>query len=447
MSERKLIARHAFTVWVGQLAVMAFGVTDTVVAGRYDPAALAALSVGSAVYISVFVTLMGLLQATLPMLSELHGAARAPEMGRVMRQTIYIWAAASALGMWLLLHARIALQWTDVPLALQPSIEHYLDLLAGALPPALGFRLYGNLNQALGRPKAVTWVQLLGLVCKVPLSIALTFGVGLGNGLGVLGCALATLIVNWLMCLFALWALRRGDYQALHLWRKLEAPDPKKLKDMLRLGLPNAGSITVEVTSYTLMALLISRLGSEAAASHQIMSNMGALLYMIPLSLSIATSARVSYWIGASQPIKARLAIRQGLEWVVCCASVTAAGLALFKTDIARLYIQNQEVVAQADGLLTWLIWYLAVDALQVFFFFMLRCHRVTVGPMLIYAGLLWGVGLTGGYALAYQGLWGHEPMMSPQAFWISSSAALTVVSVLLGGLLVWALKNRPSSR
>ena len=44
MSERKLIAQHAFTVWVGQLAVMAFGVTDTVVAGRYDPAALAALS-------------------------------------------------------------------------------------------------------------------------------------------------------------------------------------------------------------------------------------------------------------------------------------------------------------------------------------------------------------------------------------------------------------------
>ena len=91
MSEKTLIARHAFTVWVGQLAVMAFGVTDTVVAGRYDPTALAALSVGSAVYISVFVTLMGLLQATLPMLSELHGAQRHADMGRLMRQSIYIW--------------------------------------------------------------------------------------------------------------------------------------------------------------------------------------------------------------------------------------------------------------------------------------------------------------------------------------------------------------------
>ena len=255
MSEKTLIARHAFTVWVGQLAVMAFGVTDTVVAGRYDPTALAALSVGSAVYISVFVTLMGLLQATLPMLSELHGAQRHADMGRLMRQSIYIWLGASALGMAVLMNAGMALEWTQVPMPLRPTIEHYLDVLAAALPAALAFRLYGNLNQSLGRPKAVTWVQLLGLACKIPLSALLTFGWSDHSGLGVVGCALATLIVNWLMAAFALLALHRGNYGDLHLWRRIEPPDPSKISAMLRLGLPNAGSITVEVTSYTLMEI------------------------------------------------------------------------------------------------------------------------------------------------------------------------------------------------
>ena len=264
-----------------------------------------------------------------------------------------------------------------------------------------------------------------------------------GAGLGVLGCALATLIVNWLMVCFAMLALLRGDYGDLHLWKRIEAPDLSKLGEMLKLGLPNAGSITVEVTSYTLMALLISRLGSTAAASHQIMSNMGALLYMIPLSLSIATSARVSYWIGAAQPAKARSALRQGFGWIVLCAVSTAALLAIFKTPIARLYIQNEVVVDLASQLLGWLVWYQSVDAFQVFCFFMLRCYRVTILPMLIYALLLWGVGLTGGYALAYHGLLGMAPMMSPQAFWISSSSALTVVSVSLGGLLLWVLRSR----
>ena len=46
MSELRTILRHASTVLVGQLAVMAFGVADTIVAGRHSEQALAALSVG-----------------------------------------------------------------------------------------------------------------------------------------------------------------------------------------------------------------------------------------------------------------------------------------------------------------------------------------------------------------------------------------------------------------
>ena len=41
MRELATIARHAGTVLAGQLAVMAFGVTDTIVAGRFSSDALA----------------------------------------------------------------------------------------------------------------------------------------------------------------------------------------------------------------------------------------------------------------------------------------------------------------------------------------------------------------------------------------------------------------------
>ena len=98
MSELRLIARHAGTVLAGQLAVMAFGVTDTLVAGRHSPEALAALAVGSAVYISVYVGLMGVLQALLPVWAELEGAGRPLEVGRSVRQSLYLCAVASVLG-------------------------------------------------------------------------------------------------------------------------------------------------------------------------------------------------------------------------------------------------------------------------------------------------------------------------------------------------------------
>ncbi len=82
MSDFKIISSHAGTVLVGQLAVMAFGITDTIVAGRYSDVSLAALSVASAIYISVFVALMGTLQALLPVWAELHGAGKSTEVGQ-----------------------------------------------------------------------------------------------------------------------------------------------------------------------------------------------------------------------------------------------------------------------------------------------------------------------------------------------------------------------------
>ena len=57
----------------------------------------------------------------------------------------------------------------------------------------------------------------------------------------------------------------------------------------------------VEVTAFTMMALFISRQGVVAAASHQIATSLATVLYMVPLSLGIASSARVGFWMGAQQ--------------------------------------------------------------------------------------------------------------------------------------------------
>ena len=89
MFEARTILRHASTVLVGQLAVMAFGIADTVIAGRYSASALAALSVGSSIYISIYVALNGLMQALLPVWSEVRGAGENKALGKSVRQALY----------------------------------------------------------------------------------------------------------------------------------------------------------------------------------------------------------------------------------------------------------------------------------------------------------------------------------------------------------------------
>ena len=51
------------------------------------------------------------------------------------------------------------------------QIELVSPDLALSLPAALLFRLYSTLNQSLGNPRFVTWVQAVGLLVKIPLSI------------------------------------------------------------------------------------------------------------------------------------------------------------------------------------------------------------------------------------------------------------------------------------
>ena len=436
-TELRALGSHAGVVLVGQLAVMAFGVTDTVVAGRYSDTALAALAVGTAVYISVYVGLMGVLQALLPVWAELHGSRRAADVGPSVRQALYLCGATIVVGMAALLAPGALLDAAGVPAGLQVEVRRYLAVLAWALPPALLFRLYSTLNQSLGKPRLVSVLQIGALGLKIPLSVWFTFG---GAGLapqGAAGCAWATLAVNVALLGCAVWLLRTQDFDRPYgLWRPLGRPDRAQLGTFLRLGLPAGLAVLVEGSSFTAMALFISRMGTTAAAAHQIAANMAALLYMVPLALGIATSARASYWLGAQRPALARRAVWLGLGTAVGLGMLMAATLALLAPAIAALYVDRPEVVAVAAGLLVWVALYHLGDAVQAVSLFVLRSYRVTLSPLIIYGVVLWGLGLTGGYRWAFHGLGAVPRWTDPGAFWLASAAALGLVAALFLALL-----------
>jgi len=443
VSERGIIARHAGTVLAGQLATMAFGVTDTVVAGRYSQAALAALSVGSAVYITVFVALMGVLQALLPIWAELHGGARHADVGRSVRQALYLAVLAAIAGVLFLLFPNALLQGTEVPPALQQDVRQYLGVLALALPGALFFRLYSTLNQSLGKPQLVTWLQLASLVLKLPLTVWFAFGGAGLPAMGVVGCAWATVVVTYVFLAVALWLVRTDAlYRPYAIWRPLEPPHWPTIVQFARLGVPAGLAIMVEVTSFTLMSLFIARQGTLSAAAHQIAANLAAVMYMVPLSIAIATSARVSFWLGAGDANKARGSIRTGFRMGAGMAVLIACTVLLTRSGIAALYSADPQVAALAAGLLALVAVYHFGDAAQALCVFVLRSYRVAVAPLVAYCVLLWGVGVLGGYQLAYRGLGPWDAQHSPSAFWMASSFALALLALILP-LILWRAVRR----
>lgn len=444
MSELKIIARHAGTVLVGQLAVMAFGVADTVIAGRYSDTALAALSVGSAIYISVYVGLIGIVQALLPIWAEMLGANKQNLMGRSLRQSLYLTGLITLAGMVVLLFPNGLLRWAQVPQAMLNDVANYLTVLAFAFAPSILFRLYSTFNQSLGKPLLVTWLQVGALLVKIPLSIWLVAG-GLGiKPMGVVGCAWATLVVNYLLLALALVMLRtQSFYKPYRLWQRMERPDWPTIGKFARLGIPAGMSYLVEVTSFTLMAVFIARLGVVASASHQIAASMAAVLYMMPLSLAIACSARVSFWLGANRSEDAKRVVLLGIKLAVFISIALAAILLIARDTISSYYSNNPVIVSAASSLLIWVAAYHLADSIQAVCAFLLRCYGVTLAPLMIYSILLWGFGLYGGYKLAYDGLLGAAAMPSPDTFWLASSLALGLVAVCFLVLLRHVVRKK----
>ena len=447
MSELKVITQHAGTVLVGQLAVMAFGVADTVIAGRYSDAALAALSVGSAIYISIYVGLIGIVQALLPIWSEMLGARRHEAVGQSLRQSLYLCVLITVIGMSAMLFSAPVLQWAEVPESMRGEVHSYLIVLAFAFAPSLLFRLYSTFNQSLGRPLLVTWLQVVALLVKIPLSIWFVEG---GNGvdaMGAVGCAWATLIVNYMLLVLAAVMLRRQVlYKPFRIWHSMERPDWAQIRSFARLGIPGGLAYMVEVTSFTLMALFIARLGTVASASHQIAASVAAVLYMMPLSMAIACSARVSFWLGAGKPVYAKRAAVLGLKITAVTALCFAALLSSAGHLIASLYSASPAIVALASSLLAWVALYHVADAIQALCAFLLRCYRITLAPLALYGVLLWGVGLFGGYSLAYRGVAGMAPTRHAGTFWTASTFAIVLVAVCLLALLRRAVNTSLAS-
>ena len=422
---------------------MAFGVADTVIAGRYSDTALAALSVGSAIYISVYVGLMGIVQALLPIWAEMLGAGRHAAIGKSLRQSLYLSGFIALAGTTALLFPTALLRWAQVPASMLGEVQNYLAVLAFAFVPALLFRLYSTFNQSLGRPLVVTWLQLGALGIKIPLSIWLVAGGAGLEPMGAVGCAWATLVVNYVLLGLSIVMLRtQAMYRQLCIWQRMERPDWPVIANFARLGIPGGLAYLVEITSFTLMALFIARLGTVASASHQVAASMAAVLYMMPLSIAIACSARTSFWLGSGRPDVAKTIVFLGFKLSAYASLTLAAMLFIVKGNLAALFSTSPAIIALASTLLGWVALYHLADSMQAVCVFLLRCYRITIAPLLVYGVLLWGVGLYGGYVLTYEGIAAWEPSGTPVSFWMAGAGALGVVALCFVGLLWRAVKQ-----
>jgi len=428
------LLRLAGPLLVGQLAVIAFGVLDTAMTARYSADDLAALAMASAIFISIYVGLTGVISALAPIAGQLFGAKRFDEIGEEVRQATWLALGLTVLGCFVLMNADYLLAISRIKPEIEDKARLYLNILALGLPASMGMRVLMALHNAVSRPAVITVVQLVGLGLKLPLNLLFIYG-GLGiEGMGGPGCAVATVIINWFWLIITLsFVLIDRFYRPFKIFSNFSKPDWRRIWALLKLGTPIGFSYLIEVTSFTFMSLFIARLGTTALAGHQIVANMGTVIYMVPLSLSIATMTLVSQSIGADKQERAEEIGWSSVFFTTVLCILIGIGVWVFKFELLDLYDPPAEVKVFSVPLFLFIAFYQVFDALQVTAAFILRAYRIAFWPMLIYAGSLWGVGLGGGYLMGFNVL-GNTPafLQGANGFWAGNSLSLGLAACFL---------------
>ncbi|KAI4350977.1 hypothetical protein L6164_005377 [Bauhinia variegata] len=166
------------------------------------------------------------------------------------------------------------------------------------------------------------------------------------TGLGNKGAALANSVSYWVnVIILALYV--KFSPSCANTWTGFTKESLKDIPSFLRLAIPSAVMVCLEMWSFELMVLLSGLLPNPKLETSvlSISLNTAAIVWMIPFGLSGAVSVRVSNELGAAHPRAARLAACVVLVMAIIEGILVGAAMILIRSVWGYAYSNEVEVV------------------------------------------------------------------------------------------------------
>ncbi|AIR03679.1 MULTISPECIES: MdtK family multidrug efflux MATE transporter [Cedecea] len=444
LTEARQLLALAIPVIIAQVAQTAMGFVDTVMAGGYSATDMAAVAIGTSIWLPAILFGHGLLLALTPTVAQLNGSGRRERIAHQVRQGFWLAGMVSVLVMVVLWNAGYIIHaMHNIDPELADKAVRYLRALLWGAPGYLFFQVGRNQCEGLAKTKPGMVMGFIGLLVNIPVNYIFIYGHFGMPELGGVGCGVATAAVYWVMFFSMLSYIKKArSMRDIKNPDDFSKPDWAVLKRLSQLGLPIALALFFEVTLFAVVALLVSPLGITDVAGHQIALNFSSLMFVLPLSLGAAVTIRVGFRLGQGSTLDAQVAARTGVGVAICLAMCTALFTVTFREHIALLYNDNPAVVALAAHLMLLAAIYQISDSIQVIGSGVLRGYKDTRSIFFITFIAYWVLGLPSGYVLALTD-WVVEPM-GPAGFWIGFIVGLTSAAILMMLRMRW-LQRQPS--
>ena len=415
----------------GNISQILVSFADTAVAGRYSTVALGAISVASAIVMTVTIGAIGLILSVSPVISNFRGQNMPAK--KYFNFTL-LFSLVVSIPFFLIL--QLLLKYVDI-IGLSPDmigyVKEYIAICAWTVFPVAIFVAMKEFLQAYEKVVYANILMLLMVVINLVLNIVLTFGFDFGfvsiPTLGVVGLSIATLasktLVAILMLLYCIPLLKSGfNYSK------------KYLKDLLKTGAPISAAIFFEFLGFNLTAVLIGKFSALFAAVHNIILCIANCTFMIVLSVSNATSIKVGFYNGRKDKeniVKYSLA-NISVVMAICVCSFIILGL--FSKEIVSIFSNDIEVIELAQKILIIAMAFLFFDGVQGACVGILKGLKDTKIIMFTMLGGYMLIAIPLGMYLAY-----YRNIIL-EGFWIGLALALGFAAVVTSSRVIYNIKK-----
>lgn len=423
--------RLAWPIAIGQLATSGMAFIATVMAGHVSAGDLAAVSVGSSIWITLTLTMMGYLLATSPMVAHKLGANDESSIASIVQQAL---VQAFILTIIAVILARLISPIFPL-LGLTPVVAEkaagFLKAVSWGLPAFAFYRVLYSYSAALKQTKPMMILSIICLLLNIPVNWILIYGHLGFPALGGVGSGWATAFCVWVNFIsLSSWILFKKQYHKTHPFRAWQGWNWSTQKQLFKLGVPIGTMFLVEVSAFSLIALLIARLGEATVAAHQIALSFTSLTFMVPMAVGTALTVRVGHAVGAENFEEARMIGQNGMRLGLSIAVFTGCLMITCAHWIAGWYTDDNAILLIAGHLIMLAGVFQFSDITQVVCAGILRGYKIARLPMLIHMTAFWVIGIPFGYLLTF-GV-GSFQGIGVRGYWIALIIALTITAYLL---------------
>ncbi|MED1526580.1 MATE family efflux transporter [Bacillus sp. FSL W8-0920] len=401
---------------------------DTVMSGKVSAEDLAGVAIGSSIWTPVYTGLAGILMAVTPIVAQLMGAGHKKDVPKAVFQAIYL---SFILSICVIAIGTISIPYVLGGLGLEQSVEdiarYFLSFLAFGIIPLFGYSVLRSFIDALGKTRVTMFITLTALPINFVLNNVFIFGNFGFPKLGGAGAGLASALTYWAIFIMSICIVMKAEpFASFRLFQKLPQINISRMGQILKIGLPIGFAIFFETSIFAAVTLLMGHFDTVTIASHQAAMNFASILYILPLSISMALTIVVGFEAGAKRYKDAQSYSYIGIGTAVLFSLCTAALILLFRPEIAGLYTAESAVLQLTQQFLIYAIFFQLSDAIAAPIQGALRGYKDVNYTLIAAFVSYWVIGLPSGYLI------GTYTSYGAFGYWIGLIAGLAAGAIVL---------------